>query len=315
MKTVPVLRITISKNVFSRNIHTYYKQNQVTMKNLFFNICAFLILALLSTVNVDAQIRTPAPSPGSKLTQTVGLTEITIEYSRPSAKGRAIFAKDGLVPFGTMWRTGANAATKITFGDDVKVGDQELKKGSYALFSKPDAAAWQVMFFNYETSNAGGYGDKTAVATLSVKPQMMNHMVETFTIDINNITNTSATIDLSWEKTMVSIPLTVEVDKRVTADIERVLAGPSQNDYYAAASYYHAAGKDLNKALEWIQKANAKEPKFWMVRTEALILADLGKKMDAIKAAEKSKQLAIEAKNEDYVRMNDKSIAEWSKKN
>lgn len=281
------------------------------MKRSFANIFVFAALVLL-TIPAIAQIRTPAPSTTSEVKQTVGLTEINLVYSRPSMKGRTIFAKDGIVPFGAMWRTGANSATKITFGDDVKIGGKDLKKGSYALFTKPEATEWTVMLFNYDTPNAGGYGDKTPVVTFMAKPKMLGDAVETFTIAVNDITNTTANIDIIWEKTKVSLPLQVEVDARVMADIERVMAGPSQNDYSAAASYFYDK-KDYAKALQHIQKANAKDPKFWMLRTEALILADMGKKAEAIKAAEMSKKLAMEAKNDDYVRMNEKSIAEWSK--
>lgn len=281
------------------------------MKKLFATISAITALVLFMLPAV-AQIRTPAPSTTAELKQTVGLTDINIVYSRPSMKGRTIFAKDGLVPFGAMWRTGANSATKITFGDDVKIGGKDLKKGSYALYTKPDASEWTVMLFNYDTPNAAGYGDKTPVVTFMAKPKMLGDMVESFTIDVNNITNTTADINLMWEKTKVSLPLEVEVDKRVMADIDRVLAGPSQNDYSAAASFYYDK-KDYPKALEYIKKANASDPKFWMLRTESLILADMGKKAEAIKAAEMSKKLAMEAKNDDYVRMNEKSIAEWNK--
>ncbi len=283
------------------------------MKNLFFNICAFAILVLF-TVDATAQIRTPQPSPGSKVTQTVGLTEITIEYSRPGAKGRTVFSKDGIVPFGGMWRTGANSATKLTFGDDVKIGGQNLKKGSYALFTKPNATEWQIMLFNYDTPSAGGYGDKTPVITFSAKPMMLNDMVETFTIDINDITNTTANINLIWEKTKVSLPLEVEVESRVLADIERVMAGPSANDYAAAANYYFASKKDLSKALEWMQKANAMGARYWNLRTESLILAELGRTKEAIATAEKSLAMAKEAGDDAYIRMNEASIKEWNMK-
>lgn len=287
-------------------------KNQVTMKRLFTNIFVITTLVLM-TVPAIAQIRTPAPSTTSEVKQTVGLTEINIVYSRPSMKGRTIFAKDGIVPFGSMWRTGANSATKLTFGDDVKIGGKDLKKGSYALFTKPDANEWTIMLFNYDTPNAGGYADKTPVVTFMAKPKMMGDAVETFTIGVNDITNTNAHIDIMWEKTKVSLPLQVEVEKRVMADIERVMAGPTQNDYSAAASFYYDK-KDYSKALEYIQKANAKDAKFWNLRTESLILADMGKIAEAIKTAEMSKKLAMQEKNDDYVRMNDKSIAEWSKK-
>ncbi len=283
------------------------------MKNIFLNICALALLAFFA-LDAKAQIRTPQPSPASKLTQTVGLTEVTIEYSRPSAKGRSIFGQDGVVPYGSMWRTGANAATKVTFSDDVKLGGQNLKKGSYALFSKPGANEWQVMLFNYDTPSAGAYGDKTPVASLMAKPRMTADMIETFTIGIDNITNTDADITIAWEKTIISLPLQVEYDARVMADIERVMAGPGQNDYAAAANYYMDNGKDMNKALEWIRKANAENPRYWNMRTESLILAKMGNYADAVKAAEKSKMLAQEAGDDAYVRMNDKALSEWKPK-
>ena len=284
------------------------------MKNLFFSICAFAIVALL-TIDANAQVRTPAASPFSKLTQMVGLTEVTIEYSRPSVKGRTVFAENGLQPYGEWWRVGANQATKITFSEDVKVGGKDLKAGAYAILAKPTASDWTVNFYKYETGNWESYREKDPTVSLMVKPTKLNDMVETFDIDVNNITNSDATIDLRWEKTKVSIPLSTMTDKQVMASIERTMAGPSGNDYYAAASYLLSEKKDLPKALEWVQKANSMgEPRFWMVRTEALILAELGKTKEAIAAAEKSKKLAQEAGSAQYVSMNEESIKEWSKK-
>lgn len=284
------------------------------MKNLFFSICAFAIVALL-TIDANAQVRTPAASPFSKLTQMVGLTEVTIEYSRPSVKGRTVFAENGLQPYGEWWRVGANQATKITFSEDVKVGGRDLKAGAYTILAKPAADQWTLNFYKFETGNWESYRDMEPVASLFLKPTKLNDMVETFDIDVNNITNSDATIDLRWEKTKVSIPLNTMTDKQVMASIERTMAGPSGNDYYAAASYLLSEKKDLPKALEWVQKANSMgEPRFWMVRTEALILAELGKTKEAIAAAEKSKKLAQEAGNAQYVSMNEESIKEWSKK-
>ena len=284
------------------------------MKNLFFSICAFAIVALM-TIDANAQVRTPAASPFSKLTQMVGLTEVTIEYSRPSVKDRTVFAENGLQPYGEWWRVGANQATKITFSEDVKVGGKELKAGAYAILAKPAASDWTVNFYKYETGNWESYRDMEPTVSLMLKPTKLNDMVETFDIDVNNITNSDATIDLRWEKTKVSIPLSTMTEKQVMASIERTMAGPSGNDYYAAASYLLSEKKDLTKALEWVQKANSMgEPRFWMVRTEALILAELGKTKEAIAAAEKSKKLAQEAGNAQYVSMNEESIKEWSKK-
>lgn len=278
------------------------------MKKLFLNI-----LALLLTIGTYAQINTPAPSPGAKTTQSVGLTDITVEYSRPSMKGRTIFAEDGLVPFGKTWRTGANSATKITFGDDATVGGVEVAGGSYAVLTVPAEKEWKFMLYAYESSSWGSYTDKEPAATFMAAATTSAASTESFTIGVNNITGNGATIDFMWENTVVSVPVEVEVHEHVMADIKRTMAGPSANDYYRAASYLHDNGTDNETALTYIQKANAGETqRFWMVRREALILADLGRKQEAIAAAKRSMALAQEAGNDDYVRMNEKSIAEWS---
>lgn len=277
-----------------------------------------LSLSLLFVVSLAAttfaQIKTPAPSPGAKVWQTVGLTEIEIEYSRPGIKGRTIFAKDGLVPFDKIWRTGANAATKITFSDDVTVDGKALKKGSYAILTKPGASNWAIHFYPYASGNWNTYVEETPALAINAKSSNMPQKMESFTMGFSNLTTNSAHLMILWENTMVAVPIGVEVDKTVMANIEKVLAGPSTNDYYAAGSYLHDSGKDLNKALMYVQKATqVDEPKFWQLRRESLILADLGKKKEAIAAAKKSLALAKEAKNDDYVSLNEKSIAEWSK--
>lgn len=283
------------------------------MKKVLFS---FLVLGsiMMCQPTANAQIQTPAPSPTAEMKTRVGLTDVTLVYSRPSMKGRTIFAADGLVPFGSVWRTGANSATKLSFSDAVKLGGQALKAGDYALLTKPDANEWTVMVFPYESTNWAGYPEKTPAATFTVKPEKLGNRVESFTMDINNYSNDGAHIELMWDMTKVSLPLSVEVDGKVMAAIDRMMAGPSANDLYAAASYMHDTGKDLNKALEYVQKANAMSPQFWTLRRESLILADMGKKAEAINVAKKSLEMAEKAKNDDYVRMNKASIAEWSKK-
>lgn len=277
------------------------------MKKLLFNT-----LALLLTISTYAQIDTPAPSPGASIEQAVGLTEIAVDYSRPSMKGRTIFAADGLVPFGKVWRTGANSATKITIGQDAKMGGAEVAAGSYAVLTKPTAKEWTFMLYPYESGSWGSYVEKEPAATFSVATKKTGMTVESFTIGVNNLTSNSATVDFMWENTMVSVPVEVEVHEQVMSAIKRTMAGPSSNDYFRAASYMHDSGTDLATALEYIQKANdTEEPRFWMVRREALILADLDRKQEAIAAAKRSLALAKEAGNDDYVRMNEKSIAEW----
>jgi hypothetical protein len=282
------------------------------MKNI---LSVVLVMALfaVSSLELQAQIRTPQPSPMAELKQTVGLTDITVVYSRPAMKGRKIFGGDGLVPFGRVWRTGANAATKITFSDDVTIGTEKLAKGTYAVLSLPGESSWEIHFFTFEAPGFGTYLEKTPVFIYKTKSSKTAANVETFTIDFTNMTNQSADMVLSWENTAVSVPITVDVDTKVMADINKVMGGPTAGEYYSAAVYYHDSGKDLNKALEWIQKSvSMGSPRYWVVRREAMILGDLGRYDDAIAAANKSITLAKEADDIDYVKMNEKSIAEWT---
>lgn len=282
------------------------------MRTLILTLAMFAMACGLNTP-LTAQISAPAPSPGAEFTQMVGLTEVSIAYSRPGKKGRTLFAEDGLVPFGDIWRTGANSATKISFSDDVMIGDAALNAGAYAILTKPMADAWEVMFFPYESSNWASYVEKDPAATVMAKVMSIGHTVENFTIKIDGLTNDGAKLQFVWGNTIATLPLNVNTDEKVMASINRVMEGPAPGDYYAAASYYHDAGKDLKQALEWIQKANAEQPRFWTLRKEALIMADLGMTQEAIAVAEKSLQMAREAGNKDYVRMNEASIAEWKK--
>ncbi len=259
------------------------------------------------------QITTPAPSPLCKLEQRVGLGTITVEYSRPGKKDRIVFGD--LVPYGKRWRTGANAATKITFSEDVTVEGKKLAKGTYALFTVPGEKSWDVIF--YTDYNVGGVPDNYDVAKEAVKvtvvPEMILNTCETFLIDINDIRNESATLQLIWETTLVPVKLKFDTDAKVMASIEKVMAGPSSNEYYQAARYYYDTGKDLSTALTWIQKSNAMDPRYWKLRVEALILAKLGRKEEAIEVANRSKSMAIAEGNDEFVRMNDASIREWSR--
>lgn len=277
------------------------------------NITLTTLFAVLAISLAVGQIRTPAPSPSAKVHQTVGLTDVSIEYSRPSAKGRTIFAADGLVPYGKIWRTGANSISKITFSDDVTVGGKKLEAGSYGILTKPGASEWAVHFYSYDGGNWGSYVEKTPAAAVMVTPSKTSDMAETFTLSVDHVSMDGAHFVIAWENTKVAVPIEVNVDEQVMANIERVMAGPSTADYYAAGDYMFSAGKDLNKALMYVQKATKVDnPRFWQVRKEALILAELGRKADAIAAAKKSLALAKEAGNDDYIRMNEKSIKEWS---
>jgi hypothetical protein len=275
-----------------------------------------LLIALAFTMSyaINAQVKTPAPSPLSKVEQKVGLTDVSLEYSRPGVKGRVIFGD--LVPFGKMWRTGANYSTKISFSDDVTIDGQTLKAGTYAIFTKPEAESWEVIF--YTDSEGGGvpqeWDDAKVAARTTVKTHTMKSSLESFTIDINNLKNSSATIDMIWDKTYVSVPFEVPTDAAVVSSIESTMDGPGAGDYFSAAVYYLEEGKDINEAKAWIDKAvelTKDNPRFWILRQQSLIHAAAGDKAGAIKAAKASLAASKEAGNDDYIKMNEESLAEW----
>ncbi len=273
-----------------------------------------LVLLTISFLWVDAQIITPAPSPLCKIEQKVGLGTINIEYSRPSMKNRVIFGD--LVPYGKLWRTGANKSTSITFSENVTIEGKSIPKGSYSIFTIPGEKSWDIIF--YSEVNISGtpekYDNAKEVAKISAVPELLTTSVESFTIDLNNIKPNGATLYIMWENTAVGVNITTEVESTVMKNIDKVIAGPSANDYYQAARFYFDNGKDLSKALEWIQKSTSMDPRYWTVHVEALILAKSGKVQDAIKTAEKSRMMAEQAGSDDYVSLNNKAIAEWSRK-
>jgi hypothetical protein len=269
----------------------------------------------LLTLVTQAQIKTPAPSPMQTLEQTVGLTDVTLKYSRPSVKGRTIFG--GLVPFDAMWRTGANQNSMITFSDDVLIGEATVKAGTYAIFTKPGAVNWEVYFYN-DTQNWGTpkqWDDSKVVAKVVAKTYQMPTSVETFTMAINDIKIDGATLAIIWDKTYVSVSFNVMTDKMVSASIDKVMGTPSAADYYSAAVYYLEADKDINQAKTWIDAAVALNgTAFWYKRQQSLIYAKSGDVKGAIKAAKASMAQAQEAGNMDYVALNKKSLKQWGAK-
>lgn len=282
------------------------------MKNIY--SIALGCFMMLLTLTTNAQVKAPQPSPACKMSQTVGLTQVDLEYARPGVKGRTIFGD--LVPYDKVWRTGANKNSMITFSDDVTVGGQVLAAGTYAVFATPMKDTWKVEFYT-DTNNWGTpreWDASKVAATVSAKSMKTPANVERFTMMVDNMTDGGADLVIAWADTQVAVPFTVPTDELVMGTIEKTMAGPSANDYYSAGRYYRDSGKDLNVALEYINKAlELGGDKFWIVRQKALTLAKMGKYKDAIKVAEKSIALAKEAGNEGYVKNNMKSIAEWSK--
>ena len=275
---------------------------------------ALLLCMLCVHYFVQAQITIPKLSPSSKLTQKIGLTDVTIEYSRPSMRGRVIFG--GLLPFDKIWRTGANANSTITFSDDVVIDGQTLKAGSYAIYTKPGKTSWDIMFYT-DVDNWGTpkkWDDSKVAAKTTVEVFSMPIKVETFTISIDDISTNSAVLGLLWEKTYIGVKFKVPTDATVMSSIEKAMKGVSSNDYYNSALYYLNTGKDINKAKEWIDKSLDmldKEPAFWQLRQKSLIYAEAGDKKGAIKAAKKAIIDAEATANQKYVKMIKKSLREW----
>lgn len=273
-----------------------------------------LAMTVFFAVALNAQIKAPQPSPVGKISQNVGLTDISIEYSRPSMKGRKVFG--GLVPYNELWRTGANASVKVTFSENVKVGGQDLKKGTYALYTIPGEKEWTVIFHkNLEHWGIDDYKQEEDACRFVVKSMTNSNSVESFTMGIDNLKNGSCEITLAWDKTSVAIPVTLNTDETMVGSIKKAMDGPSAGDYYASARYYHEENKDAKQALEWVTKSLEKGgDKFWILRLKALLLAKTGDYSAAIATAEKSSELAKKEENADYQRMNEESIKEWKAK-
>jgi Protein of unknown function (DUF2911) len=278
------------------------------------NVLLTLSFLCVFFFSATAQLKTPAPSPTGKIIQTAGLTDITIEYSRPSAKGRKVFG--GLVPFNELWRTGANASTKVTFSEDVVINDNALPKGTYALYTIPGEKEWTIIFHkNVEHWGIDGYKQEEDAFRTTVKAMKSNIPVETFTMNVDNIKSASCELSIAWENIAVAIPVSLGTDAKVTGDIKKIMEGPNAEQYYSAARYYSEENKDPKQALEWMNKAIEKGgEKFWWLRQKALILAKNNDFKGAIAAAERSIELAKKENNKDYVRMNEESIMEWKKK-
>lgn len=271
-----------------------------------------LPVAGLNAQNEPPKVEFPAASPASTVKQRVGITDITIEYSRPGIKDRKVFG--GLVPYGEVWRTGANQATKVTFSTPVKFGGADVPAGSYALFSIPGEKEWTVILSKVTGQwGAYRYDKKDDVTRATVAPVKLSEPVETFTIDVNNIRDESATLNLVWEKTCVPVKLEFDL-KPLAAQIETVMASNEAKKPYAqAAMFYLDHGLDLKKAAGWMDEALKAQPDaFYLIYRKGLILEKLGDKAGALAAAQKSLEMAAKAEGgirDEYTRLNKELIA------
>ena len=275
-----------------------------------FKAIAFIALGAVAFQANAQKITMPAPSPAQTISQKFGLGDVTVEYSRPAAKGRTVFGD--IVPFGKVWRTGANATTKITFTSDVKVEGKDVKAGTYGLYSIPNKDSWEVMLYNDVTlnGNVAEYKTENEVARFKVSTKKTGTYVESFTIGLDNVLPTEALLTLSWENTAVSLKLTTDIDAAVMKSIEESMKSETP-DYFRAAQYYLENGKDLKQALTWVNKAVEANPTaFYMFYTKARIEYALKDKAAGKASAEKTIALAKEAKNDDYISLATKLIAE-----
>ena len=277
-----------------------------------------LLIALaiiLAPFVAEAQIKTPQASPKGYIKQTVGLTDVEVTYSRPGARGRAVFGN--LVPFGKLWRTGANENTIINFGDDVVIDGKTLKKGKYAIYTIPKIESWEVIFY-LSTDNWGlpeNWNEAYVALKTTVKENALPTPVETFTIGINGLEQSSAYLEMAWENSHVALKFEVPTAKLATASIQKTLAGPTWNDYYAASQYLFQSNGNMISAREYVDKALelSTEKPYYLTRLKSLIQAKQGDKKGAIETAKASLAAAETAKNQDYVKMNKDSITEWSR--
>jgi DUF2911 family protein len=275
-------------------------------------ISALAIAALsFNSLNTQAQqLKVPAPSPLQTMKQNFALGDVSFEYSRPGVKGRVIFGD--VVPYGKTWRTGANGATKITFSDDVKLEGNDVKAGTYALYTVPNKDSWDIMLYKDLTlgGNVADYKAENEVLRFKVKPVAMANKMESFTINMADVLATSATIELMWENTRVPIKLTADIDTKVMKNIDANVVNDNR-PYFQAASYYYDNNKDLKQAAVWVDKALEQNPKaFYMMLLKAKIAYKQGDKVNGKAAAEKTITLATEAKNDDYIAMAKKLMAD-----
>lgn len=268
------------------------------MKKLF----TIALAACIYSHTTAQNLTTPQPSPTQTVKQNFSTGSIELSYSRPAKKGRTIFGD--LVPYGAVLRTGANGATTLTFTDDVTIGDKEVKAGKYGLLSIPAAGKWTIIISkDVNITSPADYKQENDVARVEVTPIALPFSVENFTINFADISGSKVNVELMWDKTYVSFPVSTNTEARVMKQIDNAMNKDSK-PYFAAASYYYDNGKDLGQALTWVNKAvESNKEAFWMHMLKARILAKQGDKAGAKAAATAVVEIATKAQNNDYVKM------------
>jgi tetratricopeptide (TPR) repeat protein len=263
---------------------------------LLFPLFAFLFVAEpLRPGSLQAaegkKIEFPAASQHSLVKQRVGLTDVEVDYSRPNKNDRQIFG--GLVPYGKLWRTGANAVTKIKFSNPVTLGGKEIPAGEYALFTIPTADEWTIIISkDAKVQSAADYKQENDAARVTAKPEPNPNTIETFTIGLGDVKGASATLNFLWDNTRVPVKLTTNDVEQVSKQLDAVVSAGTPLDprtAYQAAAFYYDNNKDINQAAKWIDQALEKNPDaFFMHYKKAQIQAKLGNKKEAIASAQKT---------------------------
>jgi Protein of unknown function (DUF2911) len=275
----------------------------------------FFAALLLTVFQSFAQIKTPAASPSIQVTQEFGISKINLAYSRPGVKGRKVFGD--FIPYGQVWRTGANTATTLEFADEVTLNGNKLAAGKYALFTIPNKEEWTVILSSAITWGAMGYEQKNDVLRFTAKPKKSATPIETFAIDFQNFTNNSVTMEIKWDNVILPITIATDVDTKVMASIDAAMKADGDKPagvYFQAAQYYFDNKKDLKQALEWVNISVEKDPNpYWVLRLKSRIQAELKDYKGAIETAKLSMKKAEEGGNQEYVRFNKEAIAMWEK--
>lgn len=267
-------------------------------------------LSYVITMLSFGQVQMPQPSPTQTTIQNFGLGKITLTYSRPSIKGRTLFMDNSdLAPLGKMWRTGANAATRLTFTDVVNFGGKDLDTGSYVLYTIPGKTEWEIIL-NKGLNNSGtdGYKESEDVVRFKVPVTQRDPAVETFSMQFANLKPESCELHLRWGNTLVSMPITTKVRDKVRTQIQAALQG-NDKPYWQAANFYYEWDKDYAKALENVNNAiEQNKDAFYMYMLKAKIQKAMGDKTAAKESAQKCIELATAQKDDDYVKQGNNLI-------
>ena len=271
------------------------------MKQSIFVICFLLGFNLCH----GQRLKTPTLSPFSKISQQVGLTEVALQYSRPSAKGRVVFGE--LVPYNKVWRTGANAATRITFKEIAKIGGKTIQPGEYAIYTIPRENRWTIIIHantSLRSIAGGAYKPSNDVFRFEIAPEK-NTYVETFTCQFSEVKTNALKLDITWENTLISIPIEVEVDKKIESQMQVFMKNPEKiphRTYFEAAQYYSNNGKDLKDALNFIDSAlNKSSENFRYGLLKAKILAKMNNYKEALAVVEIANSWAKNKNNANYI--------------